>query len=75
VADDPVIVTTERELNPPTAPSGLTVDAVDGSKVLLRWTSSTDDVAPGTFPRPPVQGAWVRQLEPGTNWAPGGCGA
>ena len=85
-----VTVTTERELNPPTTPSGLTVEAVVGSKVLLQWTSSVDDVGPvrydvfvdgvptpnawstvtpGTFPPPPVQGAWVRQLEPGTSYA------
>ena len=82
-------MTTERELNPPTTPSGLTVEAVVGSKVLLRWTSSVDDVGPvrydvlvdsvptpnawstvtpGTFPPPSVQGAWVRQLEPGTSY-------
>jgi chitodextrinase len=87
---DPVTVTTQRELNPPTTPSGLTVEAVDNSKVLLQWTSSTDDwgpvryevlvdgvptpnawstVIPGTFPPPPTQGAWVRQLEPATSYA------
>jgi chitodextrinase len=43
---NPVTVTTQRELNPPTTPSGLTVEDVDGSKVLLRWTSSTDDWGP-----------------------------
>jgi hypothetical protein len=26
-------------------------------------------VAPGTFPRPPVQGAWVRQLDPSRTYA------
>jgi hypothetical protein len=84
-----VTVTTVADTTGPSAPSGLSVQAVDGSKVLLRWTSATDALGPvthqvlvngavtphawstvpaGTFPRPSVQGAWVRQLEPGTTY-------
>lgn len=84
-----VTVTTLPDTTAPSTPAGLSVQAVDGSKVLLRWTSATDDFGPvthqvsvngvptpnaastvpaGTFPRPPVQGAWVRQLEPGTSY-------
>jgi chitinase len=82
-----VPVTTLADTTPPSTPSGLRVDAVAASKVLLTWNSGTDaigpvvhevlvngvvtpnsfsTVTPGTFPRPPVQSAWVRQLEPGT---------
>jgi chitodextrinase len=88
-ASTAVTVTTPADTTAPSAPSGLSVESVSGSKVLLRWTSATDDfgpvthqvlvdgvptadafstVAPGTFPRPPVQGAWVRQLDPGTTY-------
>lgn len=88
-ADATVTVTTLADTTAPTAPSGLSVQAVEGSKVLLRWTAGTDAVGPvthqvlvngvptpnaastvtaGTFPRPSVQGAWVRQLEPGTTY-------
>lgn len=53
-----VTVTTQRELVPPTAPSGLRlstvsmgvpVDGVTASTVLLEWTRSTDDVGPVTY--------------------------
>ena len=66
---NPVTVTTERELNPPTAPSGLTVDAVNGSKVLLHWTSSTDDWGPVRYDillnGVPTANAWST-VTPGT---------
>lgn len=84
-----VPVTTAADTTPPSAPSGLRVDAVAASKVLLTWTAGTDaigpvehevlvngvatanafsTVTPGTFPRPAVQSAWVRQLDPGTTY-------
>jgi chitodextrinase len=84
-----VTVTTTADVTAPSAPSGLSVQSVSGSKVELRWTSGVDDfgpvthevlvngvptgdsvstVAPGTFPRPAVQGAWVRQLDPATGY-------
>jgi hypothetical protein len=88
-ASSSVTVTTLADTAAPTTPSGLSVQAVDGSKVLLQWTSSIDPngqvsydvlangavtpnawstVPAGTFPRPAVQGAWVRQLAPGTTY-------
>ncbi len=84
-----VTVTTLPDTVAPSTPSGLTVDQVVGSKVLLSWNSGTDafgpvthevlvngvptddawsTVTPGTFPRPARQGAWVRQLAPGTTF-------
>jgi hypothetical protein len=53
-----VTVTTQRELVPPTAPSGLRlstvtngqpVDGVTASTVLLEWNRATDDVGPVTY--------------------------
>lgn len=84
-----VLATTVPDTTPPSTPSGLHVDEVTASKVLLTWTSGTDavgpvehdvlvngvvtanafsTVTPGTFPRPAVQSAWVRQLSPGTGY-------
>lgn len=84
-----VTATTVPDTAAPAAPTGLTVVAVQGSKVQLRWNSGVDDLgdvthqvlvngvptanavsttAPGTFPRPSVDGAWVRQLEPSTTY-------
>lgn len=84
-----VTVTTLADTTAPSTPSGLSVDEVAGSKVLLSWNSGTDDFGPvtheilvngvptndawstvvaGTFPRPAVQGAWVRQLTPGSTF-------
>jgi Fibronectin type III domain len=75
--------------SPPSGPSGLTVESVTASKVLLRWNSGHDPnglvthdvlvngapttdawstLPPGSFPRPPILGAWVRQLEPSTTY-------
>lgn len=86
---DPVTVTTMADTTPPSTPSGLAVDAVTASTVLLTWNSGVDEfapvrheimvngvptddafstVTPGTFPRPPVQSAWVRQLDPSTSY-------
>jgi chitodextrinase len=88
-ASNAITVTTPADTTAPSAPSGLSVESVSGSTVLLRWTSGTDDfgpvthqvlvngvptanslstVAPGTFPRPAVQGASVRQLDPATTY-------
>jgi chitodextrinase len=83
-----VTVTTVPDTTAPTAPSGLSVQSVEGSTVELRWSSAVDQFSPVTHeilvngvvtpnaasnvpagtPRPPVQGAWVRQLEPGTTY-------
>jgi chitodextrinase len=86
---DPATVTTLPDTTAPSTPSGLTVDTVTASKVLLTWNSGTDQFNPvrheilvngvptenafstvpaGTNPRPPVQSAWVRQLDPSTSY-------
>lgn len=85
----PVTVTTLPDTTAPSVPSGLEVDTVAASKVLLTWNSGTDEFNPvrhdilvngvptdnafstvpaGTNPRPPVQSAWVRQLDPSTSY-------
>ena len=86
----PLTVTTLPP-SPSSPPSGLAVEAVTASTVLLKWNSGHDPadpdlvrhevlvngdptanawstVAPGQFPRPPIQGAWVRQLDPLTTY-------
>jgi chitodextrinase len=86
---DPITVTTVPDSTPPSTPSGLTVGQVEPGKVLLSWTSGTDEFQPvrheilvngvptphaastvtaGTIPRPAVQGAWARQLDPSTTY-------
>ena len=85
----PLTVTTRADTSAPSTPTDLTVHAVQGSSVQLRWSALTDDHGPvryrvlvdgvatpntmsinlpGTFPPPPTQGVWVRQLEPGTTY-------
>jgi chitodextrinase len=81
--------TTTADTTAPTTPSGLDVNQVTASKVLLTWNSGTDKFQPvrheilvngvpsddvfslvpaGTIPRPAVQSAWVRQLDPSTTY-------
>jgi chitinase len=43
-----VTVTTPSDTTTPSSPSGLTVRAVDGAKVLLQWTNAVDDFGPLT---------------------------
>jgi chitinase len=50
---DPVVVTTAPAPNdqtPPTQPADLTAES-DGAHVIVRWTASTDDIAPQAFIR------------------------
>jgi chitodextrinase len=85
----PLTVTTPADTAAPSTPSGLSVEDVTASTVLLRWTRSADDLGPvtheilvngvptgdavsttppGVLPKPSVEGAWVRQLSPSTNY-------
>jgi chitodextrinase len=50
---DPVVVTTAPAPDdhvPPTSPANITAES-DGAHLILRWTASTDDIAPQAFIR------------------------
>lgn len=74
----PLTVTTTADTVAPATPTGLSVLAVDGSKVQLRWNAAADDFGPVRY-RVLVDGVVtpnaVSAIAPGTFPAPASAGA